>query len=307
MREKALVQKEIRDEEQAVASLEKELAAHEVVLEPQIKPLREKIRKLNGEKGDIEKQMPKASPLFTVGIVAFVALAVANLFFIKWSGIITIVALALAVATGIAKSVVTKKLRKPFLEAQGKKDEEIKKINSQIADIRATDPQIAEIESKIYSHDSKADALKEELKDILLAEKIGTNNLIVSLNNSGAVYGYFDSESKHRTTNYYCLHIKVDGRSCGDAANPCSIIPLGPGIHTVSFEFDANVDGTTYEKPNIQFSLKDNNKYFSFKKPFSYTRKQGFTVEENASTDLEAFLKHAGISRSEFDSYVNSL
>ena len=53
MREKALVQKEIHDEEQAVASLEKELAAHEEVLEPQIKPLREKIRKLNGEKGDI--------------------------------------------------------------------------------------------------------------------------------------------------------------------------------------------------------------------------------------------------------------
>lgn len=305
MRERKLIEEEIRESKRILEKLEGELADHEKVLEPKTLPLNNKISELKKSKWQIEQ--PKPSPLFTIGAVAFIAVAVLNWLVFKQSSVITLASVALAIGIWIAKAIVNSVINKPFKAAQANIDNEISAINDQIAGIRATDPEIGKLESEIGTKNSRIQILERELKEVKINEKIGTNNLIVSLNNSGGYYDYIDSNAKFQSVHRYILNITVDGKNMGNVAEPCTIIPLGAGIHSVTAEFVPITNDVTFQISNIQFSLKDNNNFLSFKAPKYTLSKKVFDVDQKMSRDLGGFFLHSGVSESDFESYVNRL
>lgn len=307
MRKRNLVEEEIREEERIVENLKEELAGHEKVLEPKILPLKNKISELRTEQ--LKTESPKPSPLFIAAAIAFAAIAVLNWLVFKWSSVITIAAVVLALIVWIARSIVTKVISRPFKKAQKKTDNEVMAINGQISDIKATDPEIGKLESQINDHEVKIIKLEDELKEVEIAEKIGTNNLIVSLNNKGAFYFYIDENAKFQSVNYYTLYLNVDGKDWGSVNNPCTIIPLSPGIHSVTAEFIPASNDATFTMQKIQFSLNDDNNYISFKKPYYdlKNKKKVFTVDKSMSRDRAEFLAHSEISELDFEKYIYSL
>ena len=305
MRKRNLIEEEIREEKRIVENLKEELAGHEKVLEPKILPLKNKISELRAEQ--LKTECPKPSQLFIVAAIAFAAIAVLNWLVFKWSSVITIAAVVLALIVWIARSIVTAVISKPFKEAQKKADNEVMAIKGQISDIKATDPEIGKLESQINDHKFKIKKLEDELKEAETVEKIGTNNLIVSLNNAGAHYSYLDVNSKLQSVNCYTLYLNVDGKDWGSVNNPCTIIPLSPGIHSVTAEFIPVSNDVTFTMSKIQFSLNDDNNYISFKRPFYDFTKKAFTVDQNMSRGRAAFLAHSEISERDFEKYIYSL
>lgn len=206
----------------------------------------------------------------------------------------------------IVRVVVEASLDKTFNAAYKKVQDKIDVILEQEDEIRKTDPEIGKLNSEIVTRKSNISRLSDELKEIRIVEKIGTNNLVVSLNNEDAFYYYIDDNAKFQSVRHYMLYTDVDGKDMGRVTEPCMIIPLGFGIHTVTAKFIPASNDVTFTLSNIQFSLKDNNNYLSFKKPH-YEKKTGFEVDQNMSRSKDTFLTHSRISESDFESYINRL
>ncbi len=305
MREKATVEAEIAENQRKQRKVNEEYSQREAPLTSKIKPLEEKIAGI--EKAKSEIKCPKISPWFAVGAVMTGAFAAANFFYLKWAWQLTVAALAVMAVLLIIRSVFKGKAEKLFSEMKDEKDAEIKAVDDQIYNIRATDPRLIELGRQGLQLDSKISDLKEELKQIKLAEQIGTNNLIIRANQSGAYYCFINSAGKFDSIDRYTIYIKVDGQDRGTVSEPFSIIPLTPGFHSVSIIFDTNVGCTFTLTPDIQFSLKESNQYISLVKPFYDIKTKSFGVDKLVTKDIDEFLNHSNFSRYQFDSYVDSI
>ena len=248
------------------------------------------------------------SPVFTVFSVIFLIVAIANFayFDVKY---LTWVALGLIAVVQVFKVISQKANNKQYYDKCQKKESEISYLLSQITSIEEDDPEIDLLHEKINSTDSDIRQLRAELDKIQISEKLGTNNCIISVNNRNSYFPYLDANSKLQYVNHYSAYIKIDGENKGTVTSPFSIIPLKPGIHTLSIEFDPNVNGTTFTLTENQFRLDNNNKYFSYKN-LSYRlagKDKGFTLDSAAYGTLEQFLSHAEIDKYDFESYIRNL
>lgn len=306
MREKQIVLNEIEEKEHTKSVLQKELSEHEQAFSNQTEPLRKKISEIKEEKDKIVR--PRVSPVFTVFSVIFLIVAIANFayFDVKY---LTWVALGLIAVVQVFKVISQKANNKRYSNKCQKKESEISYLLSQITSIEKDDPEIALLHEKINSTDSDIRQLRGELNKIEISEKMGTNNCIISVNNSHSFFYYIDANAKLQSVNHYSAYIKIDGENKGTVTSPFSIVPLKPGIHSLSIEFDPNVNGTTFTLTENQFRLDNNNKYFSYKN-LNYNlagKNKGFTLDSAAYDTLEQFLSHAEIGKYDFESYIRNL
>lgn len=306
MRSKQSVVDELNEKKAEKSKTERELAQHESVLKPRTEPLESKMAELKQAKENIVT--PKTSPLFTVFAVLFAVLSIVNFAYIKIK-YVSIVALAAMGIVLIIKHFVQKNMEKPVAERRMKIDSQISELCNEISKIEEIDPQIALLRNRIDTIDSEISKLTVEFKNIAISEKVGTNCLIVSTNNRNASYSYVNADAKLITVNRYIPYIKVDGQDRGTVASPVSIIPLSPGLHSFTIEFDPNADGTTFTTHPYQFTLNDSIKYYSFKdmKYICAGKDKGFTFNGASYSDLDSFLSHAEIDKSEFERFIGGL
>ncbi len=301
-----------RDEKKnELENVKQELLKHEKVFESQINPLKENI----ASKRKLIDQIPreKASPLFDVGAVLMVLFGLINIFYFHWDKVVTYTALVAAAFIWILKVCKQKKLDKPGKEAEQKLNSEIAMLKEEIRKIERTDPEISRLREQKHSLSSEISDLNVKIKDLeieeLIEKKIGTNNLIIRLDNDRSSYYYWDElKNKFVDANKYWGRVSVDGSYRATIDMPFTIIPLGEGIHSVDVEFDPNVgDGVSFTNHVGQFSLKNSNKYISYKKLKYLTARDGFSCDSNVTTSRKEFLEHSGISEEDFIKHIKLL
>lgn len=311
MRNSQLIQQEISETEAKLKALEAEYNVLSDAFSSETKAIYAKIDQEN-RKLDTLKE-PKVSPLFLLGIIVMIALGIlgGNL-----GLILQIPCFVIAIILVIIRSSKKKSLKAQFENQKDEINNQIFEYEFEVNEIESKNPRIHELKEGISELEYALRSLKQEFSDAFAAEKaareeaesikiLGVNNVLVHV--SPTVEGPMYKLST--------AYITIDGTSRGIVAQPFSIISLSPGIHSISITFDiepvfSSYSAQTITTHDVQFSVRDDNKYFTFKLIFNYDtlrNKLSYNIDATKPSELSGFLTESKLSRSDFNSYLSNL
>lgn len=284
------IRREINEVETLRKQKQNEVESYKEAFSSETDPIYEKIYQ---EEENIKNMViPKVSPLFTIGILAFVILGFVILFdIIKLSSTFAWICFGAAVVVLIVRAIIDAKIKAPYKAGKGAIEQKIKEYETEIEKIESKDPRIAQNELEIRELYRSYTRLQSELEEAEIREIIGDNNVIV----------YASPKVKHYPLT---TTLKIDGVDKGIVSQPFRIVSLPAGIHSISVTFDLHTD-KTWTTHDVQFSLKDDNKFFIYNGKFDSNGR--FDFDAIKSDSLDSFLSAIKIDKTDFKNYIERL
>ena len=306
MRSTSEIQKELYEKNTRLNQLKQELHDLDAPLKSKTSEMEKNIEQYERQKQSLAK--PSVSGGYTAGIVLSIIGMIVGFFIDSIGAGIAIVAccLILLIVMCVKKSNAQKTADAVYQSRLNEYQEKIDENRTKMNKIRFQNPRIPEVEKEIGELEKDVTCLRKEFRDAEIAEKIGTGNVIVHVNRIGEYFGPKPNGGVGEINNVrYVPYLIIDGRESGIVAEPFSIIPLTPGIHSLAIRFDLP-NLAEFTTKAVQFNTKDGNVYFTYRQPwFSSAGDTTFKMEKADNMDM--FLSYARLDRSDVDNYLNSL
>ena len=301
MRSTSEIRADLQEKNEKIRQLKQELQELDAPLKSQTAEMQKNIEHYENLKKTTAKSSVSAG--YTIGIIIAV-IAIALGFFVEW--IFFVLGVVLLIVMCVLRSKAQKAVDAEYDATQKQYQQQIDENREKMNKIRFKNPRIPEVEKEISALESQLPTLRQELRNAEIAEKIGTGNLIVHVNRVGDYFGPKPNGGVGEISNVrYVPYLIVDGRESGIVAEPFSIIPLTPGIHSLAIRFDLP-NLAEFTTKAVQFSVKEGNVYFTYRQPwFSSVGDTTFKMEK--ADDMDLFLSYARLDRSDVDNYLNSL
>ena len=188
-------------------------------------------------------------------------------------------------------------------------------------------PEIIDLIQRYNSIEEKAVALQEELDEAeaaerrvavenLIYQKLGTNILIVAMDSECQCWYKFGALTDAKALSI-TSHLNLDGANRGSVGRPFIIIPLFPGLHSISVRFSTAArfhiyrdyywpvpyDGE-FETENTQFTVNGTVKFISYNE---LVIAETLHFQENVFDNYLDFIEANNISEEDFINYIQRL